>query len=95
VAAYARTCDCRKPAPGMILRAARALQLDPAASILFGDRPSDIDAARRAGVGRQVLLATDGVERADEPAGNGDGSGAGVRPDYRSLSAAVDALLGA
>ncbi len=80
---YARTCDCRKPEPGMILRSAQALQIDLAASILFGDKPSDITAARRAGIGRQVLLATDGEERDDI-----DG-----RPDYRCLSAAVEALL--
>ena len=83
VAAYARTCDCRKPAPGMILRAAQVLQLDLALSVLFGDKPSDVEAARRAGVGRHALLATDGVI---DPLG--------ARPDYRNLSEAVDALLG-
>lgn len=86
VAAYACACDCRKPGPGMILRAAKALQLDLAASILFGDKPSDVEAARRAGVGRAVLLATDGVQA--------PGAGpAGERPDYTSLAAAVDALF--
>ena len=90
VAAYAHDCDCRKPAPGMILRAARALQLDLAGSILFGDKPSDIEAARRAGVGRQVLLATDGVAPADGPAG----AATGPRADHASLSEAVEALLG-
>jgi D-glycero-D-manno-heptose 1,7-bisphosphate phosphatase len=60
VARYALACDCRKPAPGMILRAARALDLDLARSLLFGDKPSDIEAGRRAGVGRCVLLAANG-----------------------------------
>jgi len=83
VAAYAVACDCRKPAPGMILRAARALQLDLARSVLFGDKQSDIEAARRAGVGRSFLLATDGVA---DPTGE--------RPDHLALADAVDALLG-
>ena len=60
VAEFRIDCGCRKPAPGMILRAARNLQLDMAASLLFGDKPSDIAAAQAAGVGRAFLLAKDG-----------------------------------
>ncbi len=60
VARYACECDCRKPAPGMLLRAADALGLDLPASLLFGDKPSDIEAAQAAGVGRAVMLAKDG-----------------------------------
>ncbi len=79
VARYALECDCRKPGPGMILRAARALDLDLARSLLFGDKPSDIEAGRRAGVGRCVLLATDGL--------------AGAQPvDHLNLPEALDAL---
>ena len=79
VARYAIECDCRKPGPGMILRAARALDLDLARSVLFGDKPSDIEAGRRAGVGRCVLLAANG-----EP---------GAEPvDHLNLPAALDAL---
>jgi D-glycero-D-manno-heptose 1,7-bisphosphate phosphatase len=40
----------RKPNPGMILRAIKDLDLDPAHSILIGDKASDVEAARRAGV---------------------------------------------
>ncbi len=54
--AYRRACDCRKPQPGMILQAARELGLDVAASCLFGDKPSDIEAGRSAGVGRSWLV---------------------------------------
>jgi len=46
----------RKPGPGMILEAARALELDLSRSILLGDQPSDMAAAAAAGVGRRVLL---------------------------------------
>lgn len=40
----------RKPNPGMILRALKDWALAPANVILVGDKPSDIEAARRAGV---------------------------------------------
>lgn len=49
-------CACRKPAPGLLLRAARELRLDLGRSWLVGDKPSDIQAARAAGVGRAVLV---------------------------------------
>jgi len=53
---YRRVCDCRKPAPGMILRAAKELALDLRYSVLIGDKATDIDAGRAAGVGCCVLL---------------------------------------
>jgi D-glycero-D-manno-heptose 1,7-bisphosphate phosphatase len=40
----------RKPNPGMVLRAIADLDLDPARSVLIGDKESDMEAARRAGV---------------------------------------------
>ncbi len=42
-------CDCRKPAPGMLLEAARELDLDPAASWMVGDTDGDVAAGRAAG----------------------------------------------
>ena len=48
--AYTKSCDCRKPAPGMILRAIREHDIDPAASWMFGDAASDVAAAENAGV---------------------------------------------
>lgn len=51
-----QNCPCRKPAPGMILRAASELCLDLKSSILIGDKQSDIQAAKQAGVGRAYLL---------------------------------------
>ena len=56
VAQYRRLCDCRKPAPGMLLRAARELSLDLGASLMVGDRLSDVQAGRAAGVGRCLLV---------------------------------------
>jgi rfaE bifunctional protein nucleotidyltransferase chain/domain len=58
----ATDCDCRKPAPGMILQAARELGLSLADSILIGDKPSDIEAARAAGVGHAYRVHSDNPE---------------------------------
>ena len=44
------TCDCRKPAPGMLNKAMADFGLDPALSLIIGDKASDIEAGRRAGV---------------------------------------------
>jgi histidinol-phosphate phosphatase family protein len=48
-------CLCRKPAPGLLRQAARALDLDLGASWMVGDILNDIEAGRRAGC-RTVLL---------------------------------------
>jgi histidinol-phosphate phosphatase family protein len=55
LARYRETCDCRKPAPGMLLQAARDLSLDLAGSWLIGDILDDIEAGSRAGC-RTILL---------------------------------------
>lgn len=52
-------CGCRKPAPGMLLQAARELNLDLEASLLIGDSESDIAAAEAAGVPRRFLIESD------------------------------------
>lgn len=51
VPALAVDCNCRKPAPGMLLQAARELGLPLPDCLLIGDKPSDIEAAWAAGVG--------------------------------------------
>ncbi len=48
-------CDCRKPAAGLLERAAREHQLDLAASWMIGDILDDVEAGRRAGC-RTILL---------------------------------------
>jgi D-glycero-D-manno-heptose 1,7-bisphosphate phosphatase len=52
-------CACRKPAPGLILRAAQDWRVDLGASFLVGDDERDLLAARRAGV-RGHKVPTDG-----------------------------------
>lgn len=42
-------CNCRKPKPGLILKAAQDLEIDLANSFLVGDRWKDISAGQRAG----------------------------------------------
>jgi D-glycero-D-manno-heptose 1,7-bisphosphate phosphatase len=51
-------CECRKPKPGLILRAASSLDLDLPRSYMIGDRWVDLQAAVAAGV-YPVLLETD------------------------------------
>jgi len=64
-------CDCRKPAPGLILAAMAASGIPPARTVLVGDAERDIEAARRAGIaailvrtgkGRQAEVALADVE---------------------------------
>jgi D-glycero-D-manno-heptose 1,7-bisphosphate phosphatase len=55
VAAYRMECPCRKPAPGLVLTAARALGADPTECWMVGDILDDVEAGRRAGC-RTVLL---------------------------------------
>lgn len=60
IGAWRRDSDERKPGPGMLLRAARELALDLRSSWLIGDRDSDIDAGRAAGLWRLVRLVGQG-----------------------------------
>lgn len=55
VAGYALACSCRKPAPGLLRRAAAIHELDLGASWLIGDILDDVEAGRRAGC-RTILL---------------------------------------
>ena len=56
VAELAGECDCRKPAPGMLLAAADQLGIDLARSWMVGDTDSDVQAGRAAGC-RTILVA--------------------------------------
>jgi HAD superfamily hydrolase (TIGR01662 family) len=76
-------CACRKPAPGLLLAAAAALEVDPSRCAMIGDIGADVDAARAAGM-RGVLVPT-GVTRPEEVA---------AAPETaRTFAAAVDLLL--
>ena len=60
VASLAYACSCRKPLPGMLLRAAEAMHLHLDASWMIGDILDDIEAGRRAGC--HTILIDNGNE---------------------------------
>ncbi|HWT94331.1 MAG TPA: HAD-IIIA family hydrolase, partial [Solirubrobacteraceae bacterium] len=77
-------CACRKPAPGLVLRAAEQLGVKPERCAVIGDIGADVQAARAAGA-RGVLVPTP-ITRAEEIEDAPE-----VAPD---LLSAVDLLLG-
>ena len=54
---YLRSCSCRKPSPGLLLRACEELSLEPERSYMVGDTLKDIEAASRIGA-RGILVRT-------------------------------------
>jgi D-glycero-D-manno-heptose 1,7-bisphosphate phosphatase len=83
VEAYRQACDCRKPQPGLLRRAAADLDLDLEASFAVGDKLHDVQAGRAVGA-RGVLVRT-GFGRKEE-----------ARPDRPvEPDAIVDNLMGA
>jgi D-glycero-D-manno-heptose 1,7-bisphosphate phosphatase len=57
VASLRVACDCRKPKPGLLRRAAEELALDPGRSFVVGDRWHDLEAGQALGI-RGVLVRT-------------------------------------
>jgi D-glycero-D-manno-heptose 1,7-bisphosphate phosphatase len=51
-------CDCRKPLPGLLLRAARVLDVELGQSVMVGNAAVDVEAGRAAGC-RTILLGAD------------------------------------
>ena len=54
---YRVDCDCRKPKPGLITKAAKDFQVDLGNSWMVGDRYSDVQLARNAGVKSAFVLS--------------------------------------
>jgi len=89
---YRRATDLRKPAPGMLLKAAHELQLDLARSWMVGDSSRDVEAGLRAGC-RTILLERNGTSAArQEDARSNQGQ---IRPTgvVASLTEAADMIL--
>ncbi len=76
-------CDCRKPALGLLEKAAAALGFDPSASVVIGDKPSDVEFGRRAGA--TTFLIGSGASA----------GGPGMEPDFvvEDLAQAARILL--
>ena len=76
-------CGCRKPEPGMLLKAAREHDIDLGRSWMIGDSESDIKAGRRAGC-KTILIGSSPLNDTSE----------GIEPDLmaKSLAEAVDKL---
>jgi len=54
-ASLVRACECRKPAPGLLLQAIENAGLSAETTWMIGDAPSDVEAAQRAGI-RSALV---------------------------------------
>lgn len=55
---FKQACDCRKPQPGMIKSAQSHLDIDLSQSYLVGDKLSDLQAGKNAGVATNILVRT-------------------------------------
>nr|WP_246325306.1 HAD family hydrolase [Dissulfurirhabdus thermomarina] len=88
---YHRACRCRKPAPGMVERAAAELGLDPARSFVVGDGGVDLDLA--AAVGARAVLVRTGQGRQTERRLAEGGGLAGVHV-AEDLAAAAEWICG-
>jgi D-glycero-D-manno-heptose 1,7-bisphosphate phosphatase len=62
VAELATSCDCRKPKPGLLLRALSNNDFDPSQSWMVGDSPSDLEAAHRARLRSALVFAQNRCE---------------------------------
>jgi len=84
-------CDCRKPKPGMILRASRELNIDLGVSYMIGDRYVDVEAAHSAGVKSILLRSGDGLKEMEK-----FGQTSVYQPHFvaDNLRSAVEAILG-
>lgn len=88
-ARYRLRCDCRKPAPGLILRAARRLGLDLARSWTVGDRLRDARAGEAAGTAALLVRTGHGAREIEYHSARG----ARLPRAVDDLEHAVDLIL--
>jgi D-glycero-D-manno-heptose 1,7-bisphosphate phosphatase len=62
-------CDCRKPRPGLVTRAAETLGLDLRRSVVVGDRWTDVALARAVGAAGVLVETGAGAREARKPVG--------------------------
>lgn len=80
--AFRMVCECRKPRPGMLLRAAAEHAVDLKRSHIIGDRPTDVLAGHRAGC--LTTLVQTGAHLAP-PIESGEFFDAKIFPDYSEI----------
>ena len=80
-------CSCRKPAPGLALRAADRFGFDPASSIVIGDHAGDVEMGSRIGATSIHVMTGHGPEEREAAAAFAEH----VAPD---LEGAVDIIAG-
>lgn len=85
IASLKVSCNCRKPSPGLVLRAIEEMNIDPRKSWLIGDSTADFGAATNAGIRSIGVRTGDGCQDARYP----------FQPDIivDDFSAAVDYIL--
>ena len=83
-------CECRKPKPGLILRASEKYNIDLSQTVMVGDNVKDIECARNAGCGRSILVKTGNGIRAEKQMASMP-----LHPDYIcvDLMAAVSQII--
>jgi D-glycero-D-manno-heptose 1,7-bisphosphate phosphatase len=65
VDAYRKSCDCRKPKPGLLVQAAKDMNLTLAGSYMVGDQPKDIAAGKSVGCTTMLIGTGSPRQQAD------------------------------
>ncbi|QTA78652.1 D-glycero-beta-D-manno-heptose-1,7-bisphosphate 7-phosphatase [Desulfonema limicola] len=83
-------CRCRKPLPGMILKAVQKYNIDLMSSYMIGDSAKDIECAVNAGCGNNILVKTGNYAEALKSL-----SKKGINPGYTApnLDQAADYII--
>ena len=83
---YKQNCECRKPHTGLIKKATKDHQIDLSQSFMIGDKTSDVEAGKKAGVKTVFVLTGHGAKEVDELT---------QKPDYiaQNLAEAVKWVL--
>ena len=87
---HRKSCDCRKPSPGMLRQARDEMGVDLGSSYLVGDSIRDIEAGRQVGATTILVLTGHGQGQLEHQS-----EGWRTRPDYiaKDLSEAIDWIL--
>lgn len=89
---YRRVCTCRKPQPGLLLRAARELGIDLNSSYMVGDRLIDVETGHRARCGAILVRSGCGLVERDRLHG-GEGAEKGAVSPLQQPDQVVEDVL--